>query len=480
MDNRAPGDRQATCRPGCANRLARLFRGLGTSCTVLLAAGCASLPDVNYLDDSQISAAIPTVTNASGDMGAKKSSALMAMRWQNSGISHADIIEVAVREEAVTGSPLIAGNEVTLLHDGPQTMAAMSEAIGNARHHIHLETYIFDQDELGITFADLLIARQRSGVQVSIIYDSVGTFGTPQAFFDKMHDAGILLVAFNPVNPLKMTGPWSPNNRDHRKILIVDGSVAFTGGVNISGAYATSSLFRSGSRRNAKVGWRDTHIKIDGPAVAGIQTIFLDNWAKQDGPALADRIFFPKLAEAGNKLVRVLASEPGGSHEIYKAYMLAIEGAQKTVHITSAYFVPDEQILQALMAAARRGVDVKIILPGVTDSSLVFYAAQSFYTDMLESGIKIYHLQIAVLHAKTAVVDKVWATVGSTNIDTRSFLHNSEINVVVMAPEFGNAMERAFAEDLRDSVEVTAHEWRERSAGDKLKEWAARQIAYWL
>jgi cardiolipin synthase len=150
------------------------------------------------------------------------------------------------------------------------------------------------------------------------------------------------------------------------------------------------------------------------------------------------------------------------------------------VHITSAYFVPDEQILQALMAAAGRGVDVKIILPGVTDSGLVFYAAQSFYSEMLASGIKIYQLQIAILHAKTAVIDHVWSTVGSSNIDTRSFLHNSELNVVVMGSEFGEAMGTAFAEDLRDSVEITVDKWQRRSTADQLKEWAARRIAYWL
>jgi cardiolipin synthase len=480
MNPGTAGGRHAQCRTGCAIYFKRLVHAVGASCAVLLATACASLPDVRYLDDSLMSAASPTVADAQGDMSTKKSNALMAKRWHGSRISHADVTEVATREEAATGSPLITGNKVTLLYDGPQTMTAMFEAIGNARYHIHLETYIFDQDELGIRFAELLIARQRAGVQVSVIYDSVGTLGTPQEFFYKMRDAGVRLVAFNPVNPLKLIGPWAPNNRDHRKILIVDGSVAFTGGVNISGAYSTSSLFRSAARRDAKVGWRDTHIKIEGPAVAALQTVFLDNWASQHGPDLPDRAFFPSLTEAGNKLVRVLASEPGGDHEIYKAYMLAIQGAQQTVHITSAYFVPDAQILQALMAAARRGVDVKIILPGVTDSGLVFYAAQSFYSEMLASGIKIYQLQIAILHAKTAVVDKVWATVGSTNIDTRSFLHNSEINVVVMGAEFGDAMERAFAEDLRDSVEITADKWRQRSAGDKMKEWAARQIAYWL
>jgi cardiolipin synthase A/B len=456
------------------NWIIRLLSAIGIS---LLVAACAALPEVRYLKGSLVAPANPTVTNAQGTLSVKKSHTLLAKRWRN---SHVDIAALAALEEAATGSPLIAGNKVTLLYDGPQTMAAMIEAINMAKDHINLETYIFDQDEVGIAFADLLIARQRAGVQVNVIYDSVGTIGTPQAFFDKMRDAGIHLLAFNPVNPLKLMGPWEPNNRDHRKILVVDGVVAFTGGVNISSTYANSSLFRSKARRHAQVGWRDTHIKVEGPAVAALQWVFLNNWASQNSPDLPDSNFFPPLSEVGDKLVRVLASEPDGDHEIYKAYVLAIQEAKKTIHITCAYFVPDAQILQALSQAAQRGVDVKIILPGVTDSGLVFHAAQSFYSEMLASGIKIYQLQIAVLHAKTAVIDNHWATVGSTNIDTRSFLHNYEINVVVFGDEFANAMENAFIEDLRYSVEITKQKWEQRPLGDRLKEWTARRLEYWL
>ncbi len=456
------------------NRILRIVTAIAAG---LLATACASLPEVRYLNGSLVAPANPTVANAKGNLSTKKSKSLLARRWRN---SHVDIAALAALEEAATGTPLITGNKVTLLYDGPQTMVAMIAAIKAAKDHINLETYIFDQDELGIKFANLLIERQRAGVQVNIIYDSVGTIGTPQAFFDNMRDAGIRLLAFNPVNPLKLIGPWVPNNRDHRKILVVDGTIAFTGGVNISDTYSSSSLFRSRSRHKTNVGWRDTHIRIEGPAVAAFQWIFLENWAGQNSPELPDSNFFPPLKEAGDKLVRVLASAPGGDHEIYKAYMVAIQEAQKTVHITSAYFVPDAQILRALCDAARRGVEVKIILPGVTDSDLVFHAAHSFYSEMLASGIKIYQLQIAVLHAKTAVIDNVWATVGSTNIDTRSFLHNSEINVVVFGEEFGNAMENAFGEDLRFSVEITEETWNQRPLGDRFKEWAARSLEYWL
>jgi len=461
----------------CGVRLDWVTRAVSVIAIALLASACATLPEVRYLNSSLVAPANPTVTDAQGTLSTKKSKSLLARRWRN---SHVDVAALAALEEAATGSPLIAGNKVTLLYDGPQTMAEMTAAISAAKDHINLETYIFDQDELGIRFAELLIARQRAGVQVNVIYDSIGTIGTPQAFFDKMRDAGIRLLAFNPVNPLKPIGPWGPNNRDHRKILVVDGAVAFTGGVNISSTYANSSLFRSKAKPEARIGWRDTHIKIEGPAVAALQWIFLDNWTSQNAPDLPDSNFFPPLKEAGNKLVRVLASEPGSNYDIYKAYVLAIQEATQTVHITSAYFVPDAQILQALKAAAQRGVEVKIVLPGVTDSGLLLYAAQSFYNEMLASGIKIYQLQIAVLHAKTAVIDNVWATVGSTNIDTRSFLHNHEINVVVFGEEFGYAMENAFAEDLRDSVEITQEKWAQRPLSDRIKEWAARRLDYWL
>ena len=461
-------------RLSTAVQLLRLacMTGLG----LCFAAG-ASLPDVRYLQEITPAASGPTVTSAKGTMSKKAGGALLPKRWKN---SHVDVNALASLEELATGKPLIAGNKVTLLYDGPQTMASMMEAIAAAKDHINLETYIFDQDEIGLQFAQLLIARQKAGVQVHIIYDAVGTYGTPQTFFDSMRDAGIRLVAFNPINPLKRWGSWSPNNRDHKKLLVVDGKVAFTGGVNISGAYANSSLFRSRNRSTAKVGWRDTHIRVEGPAVAAMQWEFLTSWASQPSPELGDNNFFPPLSNVGDKLVRVLASGPDTDQDIYAALILAIDSAVKSVHITSAYFVPDVQVLRALTRAARRGVDVKIILPGVTDVGLVLYAGHSFYEEMLSSRIRVYELQIAVLHAKTAVIDRLWSTVGSVNIDTRSFLHNYELNVVVLDNLFAESLESAFEEDLRHSTEVTAEQWAQRPFSRRLKEWAARRLEYWL
>lgn len=461
-------------------RLSTAIRFLRLACMAgvgLCFAACASLPDVRYLQEITPAASGPKVTGGKGTLSKKAGTALLPKRWKN---SHVDVNALASLEELATGKPLIAGNKVTLLYDGPQTMASMMEAIAAAKDHINLETYIFDQDEIGLQFAQLLIARQKAGVQVHIIYDAVGTHGTPQIFFDSMRDAGIRLVAFNPINPLTVLGHWSPNNRDHRKLLVVDGKVAFTGGVNISGTYANSSFFRSSKRNSTNVGWRDTHIRVEGPAVAAMQWEFLTSWAGQPSPELSDNNFFPPLSNAGDKLVRVLASGPDADQDIYAAHVLAIKSAVKAIHITSAYFVPDVQVLQALTRAARRGVDVKVILPGVTDVGLVFYAGQSFYDEMLSSGIRVYELQISVLHAKTAVIDRLWSTVGSTNIDMRSFLHNYELNVVVLDNAFAESLESAFDEDLQYSVEVTAEQWAKRPFSRRLKEWAARRLAYWL
>ena len=176
----------------------------------------------------------------------------------------------------------------------------------------------------------------------------------------------------------------------------------------------------------------------------------------------------------------MLASDPGGQFEIFKAYSLAMQEAKKSIHLTSAYFVPDRQTVDALIAAARRGVDVKIMLPGVSDSGLVFHASHALYDELLSNGVKIFHLKLAVLHAKTAVIDGTWSTVGSTNIDTRSFLHNSELNVVVLGQAFGNEMEKAFQEDIRDSKQITLEDSRNRPLKDRMKEWAARFMNYWL
>jgi cardiolipin synthase len=439
---------------------------------------CRTLPQVET--NSAPPKATPTVATAKGNMGTKQASALLTRRWAGAS---AELKMLAALEEQATGVPLIAGNKVTLLFDGPATMREMIAAVRGATSSINLETYIFDQDPIGIQFADLLIEKQRQGVTVNVMYDAVGTLGTPQAFFDRMKAGGIQMLAFNPVNPAKAKGKWELNNRDHRKILVVDGKVAFTGGINISSTYANSSLFRSRykpGQNDSKIGWRDTHIKIEGPAVATLQYAFVNNWVRQDAADLPARDFFPKLAPVGDKMLRVLATDPDTDSDIYKSLMVAINEARKSINITSAYFVPDQQIVDALRDAAKRGVEVKLVLPGVSDHGLVMHAGRAFYEQLLAGGVRIFQLQVAVLHAKTAVIDSAWSTIGSANIDRRSFIHNYELNVVVIDPAFGRDMESAFSEDLRDSKEVTLEQWRNRPWADRVKEWASRLTEYWI
>ena len=383
--------------------------------------------------------------------------------------------------ESISGSPLIAGNKVTLLIDGPATYAAMFKAIQNAKNHINLETFIFEDDEVGRRFADLLLQKQSEGVQVNLIYDSLGCLNTPAAFFQHLQQGGIGTLEYNPINPAKAREKWLLTNRDHRKILIVDGAVAFTGGVNISQVYSSSSLPGEHHERNIKEAWRDTHVQIEGPAVAEFQKLFLDTWARQKGPELPKRDYLPQLKREGNDLVGVVGSTPGQENRItYIMYVSAFIYAENFVHLTNSYFVPDKQTIKALTNAVRRGVDVKIILPGISDELTVLYAGRSHYTHLLKSGIKLYEHRNAMVHAKTAVIDGVWSTIGSTNMDLWSFLRNDEVNAIILGSDFANEMEAMFEKDIAESNQIHLEQWKKRPLAERMKEWLARLLQYWL
>ncbi len=382
--------------------------------------------------------------------------------------------------ESVTESPLTKGNKVTLLVDGKAAYAAMFKAIQDARDHINLETYIIEDDETGRRFADLLLQKQAEGVRVNLIFDSVGSFGTPAPFFQRLRDGGIQVVEFNPLNPLKAHGHWHLAHPDHRKILIIDGKVAITGGINISKVYS-STPFRRDKDEKATLPWRDTDVQIEGPAVAELQKLFLDTWQKQKGPELSERNYFPDLKEGGNALVRVVGSTPGQDNRItFIVYVSAITFAEHSVHLTNAYFIPDDQTLDAFTDAARRGVDVKIILPSTSDSSLVLYAARYNYSELLKSGVKIYERRNALLHAKTAVIDGVWSTVGSTNMDFWSLLSDDEVNAVILSREFAGEMEKMFAMDLAESDQIRWEEWEKRPLFQRIRECFAHLFSHWM
>ncbi|MDD2266312.1 MAG: cardiolipin synthase [Sulfuricurvum sp.] len=390
---------------------------------------------------------------------------------------------LAMEQAINTDSPLVLGNKLVLLQDGPQTYQAMFAAIRAAKNHIHLETYTFGDDEVGQQFADLLLKKQAEGVQVNLIYDSFGCLNTPKEFFDRLSAGGIQILEFNPVNPLEgKKKEWLLNNRDHRKLLVVDGRIAFVGGVNISESYSSGPSIHSSDKEGAKLtGWRDTHLQIEGPVVAEFQKLFLDTWSKQKGPRLDNQINFPKLERQGNDIVRAIGSASADPYSlIYLTLLSAIDNAQLQVSLTNAYFVPDPQLLQALGDAAQRGVDVKLILPGNTDSWVVFHAGRSYYSQLLRKGVKIYERRGAVMHSKTATIDGVWSTIGSTNLDWRSFLHNDEINAVILGRDFSRQMDAMFAKDLAESDPIDLEQWENRSLLLRLKEKVARIVKYWL
>ena len=382
--------------------------------------------------------------------------------------------------ESVTESPLTKGNKITLLADGQAAYAAMFKAIQNANDHINLESYIIEDDETGRKFAELLLRKQAEGLQVNIIYDSVGSMNTPASFFQRLKDGGIQVIGFNPVNPLEARKKWGLTHRDHRKILIADGNVVIMGGINISKVYS-STPFKRKRNEKAPIHWRDTDIQIEGPAVAEFQKLFFDTWQKQGGPTADKRNYFPLLKEMGNALVRVVGSTPGEENRIpFIMYVSAIAFAEHSIHMTNSYFFPDDQIIKALTAAAGRGVDVKIILPGISDSMLALHAQRHYYAELLRSGVKVYEHKSSLLHAKTAVVDSVWSTVGSTNMDFLSLLNNDEVNAVILNKEFAAEMEKMFAGDLADSRQIRWDEWKRRPWLPRAREWVVNIFVRWL
>ena len=441
---------------------------------LVLAAGCATLPDAQF-HTARYQAQSARFESARGAVSPARSAAIIADLKRKSG--DLDILDKQIAlEQEIVGSPLVLGNAVVLLQDGPATYEAMFAAIRKAKDHINVESYIVEDGEVGQKFADLLLERQAQGVQVNMIYDSAGAFGTPRAYFERLKNAGIQVLEFNPLNPLVAKKEWLPNNRDHRKLLVVDGRTAFLGGINISSVYSTGSAGRgSQAPVDPKNGWRDTDIQIDGPVVADFQRLFLKTWEKQRGSALAQRSYFPTLTAPGKEIVRAIGSTPDDPYSlIYLTLVSAISHAEKSVHITNAYFVPDPQLKKALLDAAGRGVDVKLILPGHSDSAVVFHAGRSHYSELLAGGVKIYERKGALLHSKTAVIDAVWSCVGSSNLDWRSALDNDEINAVILGREFARQMTAAHAKDRAASNPIDLETWQKRPLADRFREWTSR------
>ena len=360
--------------------------------------------------------------------------------------------------EAHTLSGIVAGNRVDVLINGEQIFPAMLAAIRDARTSITLANYIWETGAIADDFAAALAERGRAGVGVNVLVDAVGSRLMSKENQALLRESGCHFVRFHPLSPLN---PMRFNDRNHRRVLVVDGRVGFTGGTGIGTKW-------TGDGRHAGH-WRQTDVRVEGPIVRHLQAAFAENWRDQTGILLAGDAYFPEMAPRGELSAQSVKSSPGGgSSEAYALFVLAIEGARTSIEISSSYFVPDHTIAAAFARAAHRGVRVTIMVAGEADNFLdrvVRLASRAEFGRALEAGVKVYEYRGAMLHAKTTTIDGVWASIGSINMDTRSFGLNHEVSLVVYDAGIARRLEEIYRDDLRFAKEVTLDDWRRRGIG---------------
>jgi cardiolipin synthase len=380
-------------------------------------------------------------------------------------------------EEAVATTPLVPGNRTRLLRDGPATFRAMFDAIRSARHEIDLEYFILEDVESdGVRLSDLLIQKRDHGVVVNVIYDSFGSSGTPAEFFERLQAAGVNCLEFHPINPLEAESGYSPNNRNHRKILIVDGAVAIVGGINLSTSYESSGSGMSKTPQGTPPEhWRDTDLEIHGPVAEQLRALFLAHWAREAGEPLPGPKALPRVPPQGKEIMRIIASSPEDAVSAYYTTLLsAMRAAEKNVWLTVAYFVPTPEQKAALIAAAQRGVDVRLLVPGESDSRLALAVARTHYAELLAAGIKLYEVRGQILHAKSVTIDGVWSAVGSSNFDHRSLLFNDEVDAIVLGSKTAHELEQMFEQDLQQALPIDPTTWKNRPLLPRIPEFFAR------
>ncbi|MBI2897163.1 MAG: cardiolipin synthase B [Deltaproteobacteria bacterium] len=357
----------------------------------------------------------------------------------------------------------VGGNDVVLLRNGTAAFPTMLDAIASAREQVLLEMYWFGSDGIGRRFARALEDKARDGVEVAVIHDSVGSIDAAPEMFDDMRAAGVRVVEFNPVAPWQRRFRLDRlNRRDHRKILVVDGTIGFVGGINIGDPWHPDP--------ETGACWRDDAIRVEGPAVESLGLLFAHTWVGQGERPLGRHPTGPAHEGSGTN-VRVLG-EYGvrNRREIRRAYLYRVWHSRKRVWIANSYFVPDRVVRRALVRAARRGVDVRVLVPAQSDIPAVYYAGRATYDRLMRHGVRIFEWQRNVLHAKTAVVDGLWSTVGSYNLDYRSFRYNLEVSVAIEDEAFATAMEASYEQDFAESAEVRREDFRFRSLSDRLLE----------
>jgi cardiolipin synthase A/B len=398
----------------------------------------------------------------------------LAVSYSSSVPPHESLPRLAIEDrsfadtmEAQTSSPVIGGNAVHVLLNGDEIFPAKLAAIRSARSSILYAEYFYADGAPARDIAEALAERCRAGVVAKVLLDGVGTLSMPDAYSSLMQGAGCDVVTFR---PLRRIGFGRRNHRNHRRILVIDGRIGLTGGSGVSEKW-------EGNGRTEHH-WRDTDVWIEGPALRWLQAAFVENWREATSDVLGGDRLFPALASAGDQRVEIVRSSPvTGSYSMYTMYLLAIAGSRRTVYLTNPYFLPDERMEEALLAAVSRGVRVVALTPGKIDHNLVRAASRRRFGTLLRAGVEVYEYQAALLHSKTMVVDGVWATVGSTNFDNRSFALNEELNVVLHDRAAAARLTNAFQEDLARSRRVTYEAWKRRGLAAQLFEIFVAPIA---
>jgi cardiolipin synthase len=365
--------------------------------------------------------------------------------------------------EALANAQEYRNTKVEVLTNGEAFYEAELEAIRNARKSVNLEAYIFQKGELTGRFLQVLTERARAGVKVNLVIDAIGALNTEIAYFDGLHDAGGKVYWYHPVRWYS----WPRiNNRTHRELVIIDGRVGFIGGAGFADHWYKDI---DGERR-----WRDSMYRVEGEAVARMQSTFAENWVEASGEILMGPEYFPFIPAEGKALAMVIDSTPsaGRSTRARMLFQVLLAAAKKSIHITTPYFLPDRSMRDEIVRAIKeRGVEVGIVVPGQSDHLLTRRTSRRLYGELLEAGASIYEYQPSMMHAKSLVIDRVWTVVGSTNFDPRSFALNDEVNLAVYDPELAERIEADFSRDIRDSRRITLEEWRNRPVWEFIQEW---------
>lgn len=446
--------------------------------TVVALCSCAQLPTIHESQLQQEAAGTQQIRvyGSRGPLSRRQARRVLARVKAQAPNADAFDRQLAI-EQIIARSPLYTGNSVRVLEDGKQTFPAMFAAMEGARHFLYLEYYTLqDVESGGRKLSDLLAAKSRAGVHVYVIYDAVGSLGTPAAFFAGLRAAGVQFVQYNPINPLE--GPTALNERDHRKILVADDEVAIVGGVNLATTYESIPPLahalggnRPGPPQAAHPVWHDVDLEIRGPVVPQLARLFRQHWHDQKGPALPSEQPL-RMTPQGREIVRVIGSSPTRlATRYYVSVLTAIRSAQSSIWLTAAYFVPTRQELRALRRAARRGVDVRLLLPSHSDVGATLAVQRSYYPELLAAGIKVYERSDGIVHSKTMVVDDVWSLVGSSNFDQRSILFNDEVDVVVLGRSTANQLRGIILDDIQHGKRIDWQTVRRQGTLQRMKAW---------